>query len=228
MENTISAKKSIDAALPVLQRINELYMMACSLEEEYTARREKRANACKKATVVAGIALWVLIYGLVNSFYKAQLSAGNVSGVGPAFIGIAIVCVCCAALMKFVVSPLLGKTIGGASVAMQDMEEQADAISQEIYNTYIANQETLDPLPRDYRYYDAAVFFESALANGRAESMKEAVNLYEEYLHRVRMEANGQQMLAMQQQQSQMLAYIERNSGVTATFSVLNYLHKIM
>ena len=111
------------------------------------------------------------------------------------------------------------------------MMPQMESISQEIYRVTTENQEKINLMPRDYRYYDAVAFFESALANGRADSMKEAINLYEETIHRQNMELNGRQMLEQCRMQSAMLANIEQyskeaaiNSGIAATFSVMNYL----
>lgn len=111
------------------------------------------------------------------------------------------------------------------------MTKQYDAISNEIYQLTIQNENILATLPRDYRYYDAVAFFESALANGRADSMKEAINLYEEHIHRMNMELNGRQMLEQSRMQGVMLANIEENSraaaynsNMAATFSILNYL----
>ena len=52
--------------------------------------------------------------------------------------------------------------------------------------------------PCDYCYIEAAEFFLNAVKNSRADSIKEAVNLYEETNHRQRLEENQQQMLQQQ------------------------------
>ena len=49
----------------------------------------------------------------------------------------------------------------------------------------------IGPIPADYRSFEALSFFEQALANGRAESIKEVMNLYEEHLHRMTLEQNS-------------------------------------
>ena len=46
----------------------------------------------------------------------------------------------------------------------------------------------MDVIPPDYRYRQAMTFFYNALKNQRAMTMQEAVNLYEDYLHKNRME----------------------------------------
>lgn len=82
-----------------------------------------------------------------------------------------------------------------------------------------------------FRYYDALLFLESTLENGRADSMKEALNLYETHLHQERMEVNSRITLEMNMRQCQMLAGIEesmarveRDANIAATFSILNFL----
>lgn len=54
--------------------------------------------------------------------------------------------------------------------------------------------------PRDYCCIDAAEFFLNAIQNHRADSIKEAVNLYETTQHQQRLEAAQQQMLENQQE----------------------------
>lgn len=52
--------------------------------------------------------------------------------------------------------------------------------------------------PCDYCYIEAAEFFLNAVKNSRADSIKEAVNLYEETNHRLRLEENQRQMIQKQ------------------------------
>ena len=57
-------------------------------------------------------------------------------------------------------------------------------------------------IPPDYRYVEAVESFYRYLLNGRANDLQQAVNLYEEELHRMRMENAQQAMLMESKRQS--------------------------
>lgn len=74
-------------------------------------------------------------------------------------------------------------------------------------------EEIIDIIPQKYRYPLAAKFFVEVLENGRADSMKEAMNLFEEQLHRWKMESKMEQVLKNQQAESNALwAYLIADS----------------
>lgn len=77
------------------------------------------------------------------------------------------------------------------------------------------NPEYMHLIPRDYRHFHACQFFYNAFLNGRAMSMQQAVNLYEEELHRSRMEK-------MQLQQVAQLKSIRTSSAIGAAASSAN------
>ena len=89
----------------------------------------------------------------------------------------------------------------------------------EVCNKINLNDLTL--LPPSYRFCHAATFIYNAFINQRAFTMQQAVNLYEDTVHKSQIEA-------MQQQQLQRLQSIQRTSTVTATMSTLNFLHKVL
>lgn len=78
-----------------------------------------------------------------------------------------------------------------------------------IYNYY----REIDFLPPDYREPYPVYYMESLVRNGRAESLKETINLFEELMHRERLEANSAQMLAQTENLQRQLAQwrIENN-----------------
>lgn len=75
---------------------------------------------------------------------------------------------------------------------------------------------TLSLLPPKYTYLEAIDFFIDVIVNLRADSIKEAVNLYEEHLHRQRMEA-AQNKLA--DQQAKMLQLQQENQALLNSIS---------
>ena len=111
---------------------------------------------------------------------------------------------------------------------------QIQKISEEIERVATESADIINQIPRDYRYYSAVQFLESVLANGRADNMKEAINLYEDKLHKMRLEKMSEQMLRENEQQSRMLNSIEENSSraavaseINTVFSVLSFLDRL-
>ncbi len=233
-----AALADVQNALPVFEQINNLYLQAENLNQQVMLRQ---ANAANVSSVVGraksgAIAFGSLFITLPLCAWVSNFMANSHS------IGLAAILICLVA--PFAIAYYLYKGIKDRDMnvrvqkaennAITEFEPQMEQLSQEIYRLYTENAALINPIPRDYRNYNAVVFFESALANGRADSMKEALNLYEEYLHRAALELNSQMALEQSRQQSAMLANIEEssrqtavNSGIAAGFSVLNFLSNI-
>lgn len=74
-----------------------------------------------------------------------------------------------------------------------------------------ANQAALAFLPSDYWYPVATGFMLKAVQAGRANTLPEAIDKFEEQLHRWKLEEANSEILARQQAQSQQLAEIARD-----------------
>lgn len=81
--------------------------------------------------------------------------------------------------------------------------------------------QTLSVLPRDYCYFFAANYIYNVLINRRADSLKEAINLYEEQLHRWKMEQYSADLLEQSRQQQMTLNAIKRYEVANIAASVL-------
>lgn len=75
----------------------------------------------------------------------------------------------------------------------------------------------IDVIPPDYRYRDAMAFFYNALRNQRAMTMQEAVNLYEDHLHKNRIEA-------MEAEQLKKLDQINQTAKTNAYLNMANLM----
>lgn len=224
------ALEQVNTALPVFREINELYYAANSLNQQamaVAADEDRYRQKTKKAFKwnfgyegVGAILGWnvpILVLQVLGMRTPQILAiAGAVAG---GFLG------------HRLKKKLLDKKHQSTNQQIDSMKPQMEQISREIYRVTTENQEQINLMPRDYRYYDAVSFFENALTNGRADSLKEAINLYEEHIHRQNMELNSRQILHQNRMQSEMLANIEQsaqqaavNTGITATFTILQYL----
>lgn len=71
-----------------------------------------------------------------------------------------------------------------------------------------SNMELLNILPKNYRYPLAANFIAEVLENGRADSLKEAYNLYEEQIHRWKMENKMNELIKEQKKYRAIIWYV--------------------
>ena len=63
--------------------------------------------------------------------------------------------------------------------------------------------------------------------NRRADSLKEAINLYEEELYRMRQEQRSEQMVALQRQQNSALNNISASSAINAAANMAQVFQNI-
>ena len=75
---------------------------------------------------------------------------------------------------------------------------------------------TLSLLPPKYIYLEAIDYFIDVVTNMRADTIKEAVNLYEEHLHRQRMEAAQNKLM---EQQDKVLQLQQENKAILDSIS---------
>lgn len=227
------ALERVNAALPVLKQINELYLTAVNINQKGMAQKvqaeRSRIRSVKTYPAIGAIVAFVLL-DIIYSLVVARIASVLPSLIGSilAIVYIIFAIIVCAVVYQTVKAQV---RVGTVSPATPKYRQEIDEISDEIYRLTVANEAVIAQIPRDYRYYDAAAYFEHVLANEQADSMKEAINLFEEYLHRQRLEQNSAILLDQAQRQSQMLSNIERsskettqNSGIAAAFSILNYL----
>lgn len=119
--------------------------------------------------------------------------------------------------------------------SVSKMNANKEAIQKDIYamrnrqdELYMSVSNVLEKVPQDYRYYIAVNYIVDCLQKGRADSMKEAINLYEEQLHRWKLENAAMEAVVLQQQQAASLRSIQASSRVAAVASTANAIHNIL
>lgn len=83
-----------------------------------------------------------------------------------------------------------------------ELEKKWNAVQDKIKAYEEENRETLSVLAEDYWDYNCANILKGYIVKGRADSLKEAYNLFEEEAYRERMEAKQQEMIEEQQRTS--------------------------
>ena len=73
----------------------------------------------------------------------------------------------------------------------KEFKEIDQQLIEELGDRYV---EAIKIIPSDYAYPECVYALHSYLVNGRADSLKEAINLFEEEQHRMRVEENQSRM----------------------------------
>lgn len=220
----------VQAALPVFKEINDLYLTANNLDQQVMMRNAKQADSNGKTGGILAYVAAIACFAVMDILYRIVVRATNSGVVALIWIILSI------ALSVYVYIRVRRKIKSRSAFSENELaaqRQQIEAISDEICRIYEENQDVIENIPRDYRYYDAVSFLEASLANGRADSMKEALNQYELYLHQKALEMNSRASLELNRQQCAMMASIEsharnaeRNSGIAAAFSIFNFLSR--
>lgn len=112
------------------------------------------------------------------------------------------------------------KTEKNASKLQAQLDENQKAyydLAQMVYPTLKRN------LPEDYWYSQAVASIAGYFRTGRANTLKEALNLYEEEMHRLRMENMQEQTLRQSQKQTAYAAITAWNTSLSAMDAVSNF-----
>jgi uncharacterized membrane protein YukC len=102
-------------------------------------------------------------------------------------------------------------SFAGSKIAQKDLriaKEQYEVAKKRQDEIIETKSDILCVLPKNYRYPLAANFIADVLESGRAESLKEALNLYEEQLHRWRMENKMNKLIEEQTKSFTTIWYI--------------------
>lgn len=161
-------------------------------------------------------------------YFAAGIAARVVSGIP--FLGTAL-----AGIIG------IGGLIAGVYVGLQgyqkeksDLEAKIEANHQQAENERAVAQKIFEEytdemafLPVDYWYPMATEYLIKMVQSQRADSLKEALNLYDEQLHRWKVEEANNNIMMQQQIQTAHLASIKTSSKISAAANVTNTLFHI-
>lgn len=106
-------------------------------------------------------------------------------------------------ILYFPIALLLG--IKKVKKDLKNAVARSNQLKQRIERVIKENIEIISLIPEKYRYPLATSFLTEVFECGRADTMKEALNLYEEQLHRWRMENKMNEVLKKQQNNNNLL-----------------------
>lgn len=120
----------------------------------------------------------------------------------------------------------------------ENLKIQEQAVLNELRDIQLVyNERLVNWYPQNYCYVSAVEFFYESVNNYRADSMKEAINLFENYMHQQRVEENQKQSIKQQKlnnllaagnlvlQGAQLGAMNENNAAINRNTRAVNDLH---
>lgn len=203
--NLLNATRYFQIGEELAQRLQAEEARILLLKTEY---KEERNRKEKPAFILRLVGLLTLIPSggflglmlLVGLFVKATKD-DKVGAVVLAFAAIAggIMLLISKALDKKI-APQLEHLKNNVIQPQIEQAEQALSVASDTIKKFVEeNIHLIEFLPMQYRDLQAVSFMLLAVANGRADTLKEAINLYEEQLHRWKLENAVQQSLEMQE-----------------------------
>ena len=106
------------------------------------------------------------------------------------------------------------------------LNSQIEEISMQMETVAVEIQKYSNTIPPDYCYPMAVEYFYKAFINGRARNMTEATNLFEEQVHRWKIEKYQEQIIIMQRQQQQSLQGIRTSTNINTALNITRFLLK--
>ena len=187
---------NLETAIPIYQTLTGMNEKLEHLKSDksYYSQLFSPSDSNRKITTL--LLLYYLITGIFNKFFR------NYIGITLLLFGIVIF------ISLKEACKLLREIENNHQTEIKTAEDQ---IKQ-----YFIDHEcpALYCVPEKYQYYIAVNYIYDCLKNGRANSLKEAINLYEEQCYRWKMEASQQQLHAKLDEQARMLNRIEAEQGI--------------
>jgi len=169
---------------------------------------EAKAKKSRKTKKTISVVAAVVFVGLASNFRSPFLRAHPAIIL---FAGIALGIV----LYKFVFLPQINARKAGTMKAADTEEEKGTMILED-------NVSSLSVIPNDYWYPLATNYLLKVVQTGRADTVNQALQMFDEQLHRWKVEEANASILAQQQAQTEALKGIRKSSAINAAANVAN------
>lgn len=202
-ENLIAKIKEI---LPVTKKL-EGHLEKMSQIENYIANLDAQINAPRGFNLFTDVAIGAIVIPTVLINVVAKVLTLQLATVGKTYFFFMIA----GGVLNFYVSgKIRDKGKDGArrdrTIWQKKYEEAEENMLKDIAPDW---DKVLSVIPRDYATPTCIYSVYNYLVNGRADTLKEALNLFEEEQHRWRVEANQQKMYDEYQQELQTMKDVQ-------------------
>ncbi len=165
------------------------YSWRSEIEKSKKAPVAYEESSKKQDKIIKKILLFLLLHSLLTYMFAFTGDFGNVSVA--VFFGLLA-----AVFVKYLIKRIIYETVKKPQLlkeADEDIEKAQDRCKEveKMIADYAATDEwrtALSYVPKDYFYMSALEKFKYYLENGHADNMKEALKLYDEFVHRKKLE----------------------------------------
>lgn len=165
------------------------YSRRSEIEKSKKAPVAYEESSKKQNKIIKKIFLFLLLHSLLTYMFAFTGDFGNVSVA--VFFGLLA-----AVFVKYLIKRIIYETVKKPQLLKEadaDIEKAQDRCKEieKMIADYAATDEwrtALSYVPKDYFYMSALEKFKYYLENGHADNMKEALKLYDEFVHRKKLE----------------------------------------
>ena len=165
------------------------YSWRSEIEKSKKAPVAYEESSKKQNKIIKKIFLFLLLHSLLTYMFAFTGDFGNVSVA--VFFGLLA-----AVFVKYLIKRIIYETVKKLQLLKEadaDIEKAQDRCKkiEKMIADYAATDEwktALSYVPKDYFYMSALEKFKYYLENGHADNMKEALKLYDEFVHRKKLE----------------------------------------
>ncbi len=181
-------------------------------EADFQAASAAKQKRLKKSTIWLIIGSYLFV-GYLQIFLEKIL--GKIISIPIVIISIPLVVFACwkyRALVKAKINTLNAQAVEADHAGIKILED---------------NYEDLKFLPDDYWYPLATGYLVKIISTRRADSLKEALDMFDAQLHRWKVEEANAEMVAQQQAQTAHLKSIRTSSKINAFANVMNTMNNM-
>ncbi len=174
-------------------------------EADFQAASAAKQKRLKKSTI------WLII----GSYLFLACLEGPLGSIPSLIVGIPVVIFACwkyRTLVKAKINTLNAQAVEADHAGIKILED---------------NYEDLKFLPDDYWYPLATGYLVKIISTRRADSLKEALDMFDAQLHRWKVEEANAEMVAQQQAQTAHLKSIRTSSKINAFANVMNTMNNM-
>ena len=178
----------------MLKKLNELYQNRVNCDCLLQKRKDKATHSGAYAVLAFFLVFFIVHLGLIAALYQS-----------PGFwVYLAIVGIPFAIWAVYSLKTVISKKVREEDEnGIKECEDKLRRINEEIEATFDLSK--IDFIPDEYHYDIAVDYMKKSVFDGRSETVKEALDRYDEQMHRWKMENMQEKILAAQQEQLKQL-----------------------
>ena len=206
----------------ICKQANVHYQEAVKLEQHDLGQQASAKKSAKIKGIIVGVATWFVIslignvlIALLGNIEMLAMMVNSISKFGGLALGI---------ILGYSIYKKGQGEFNAESAERQKAIEKEKAAAQQIFDN---NVNDLAFLPVDYWYPLATEYLVKVVQADRANSLAEALSMFDEQLHRWKIEEANAEIVAQQKAQTANLNSIRKSSKVSAIANTANAIVNI-